>query len=254
MSSQPNINDKFFDSTYKHAWKKTIPPALTLAEVDFIIDVAGLSPGAHVLDLMCGYGRHALELGKRGIKVTAVDNLQDYVDEVNAAAAKENLPVNAVCSNALDFEFEGAYDAVICMGNSFAFFNKDDSTKLLKNIGGCINQDGVFIINSWMIAEVVFKHFQSQSWHYAGEYKCVLDYRYYTNPARIESEQTIIGPEGSVEVLNGVDYIFTIDQLSAMCNDADLSVVSVYGTPRKKKFSLGDVSAYLVIGRVSPRS
>jgi len=249
MSSQPNINDKFFDSTYKHAWKKTIPPALTLAEVDFIIDVAGLSPGAHVLDLMCGYGRHALELGKRGIKVTAVDNLQDYVSEVNAKAAEENLPVKAICSNALDFEFNDMYDAVICMGNSFAFFNQDDSVSLLKKIEAHLQNRGFFIVNSWMVAEIILKHFQGQTWHYAGDYKCVLEYRYLINPSRIESKQTIISPDGTIEMLNGIDYVFTFDQLESMFAQAGLTTIKIYSTPRKKEFVLGDLSSYIVIGR-----
>ena len=67
-----NINDSFFDSSYKYDWKKIIPPGLTEAEVDFIIEVASLHPGDHVLDLMCGYGRHAIELASRDIKVKAL--------------------------------------------------------------------------------------------------------------------------------------------------------------------------------------
>ena len=81
-----NINDSFFDSSYKYAWKKIIPPGLTEAEADFIFDVASLKKGDRLLDLMCGYGRHALEIGSRGVEVTAIDNLDDYVLEINEQA------------------------------------------------------------------------------------------------------------------------------------------------------------------------
>ncbi len=57
MASQPNINNNFFEGSYKEVWRKIIPPGLTEAEVDFIIEVAGLKPKDSVLDLMCGYGR-----------------------------------------------------------------------------------------------------------------------------------------------------------------------------------------------------
>ena len=75
MSSQlTNINDTFFEGIYKEVWRKLIPPGLSEVECDFIRDVAQLQAGDRVVDFMCGYGRHALELARRGFPVTAVDN------------------------------------------------------------------------------------------------------------------------------------------------------------------------------------
>jgi len=45
------------------------------------------------------------------------------------------------------------------MGNSFAFFDRQDAVTILKNISGHLKAGGIFIINSWMIAEVALKHF-----------------------------------------------------------------------------------------------
>ena len=62
-----NINDTFFDGHYKEIWKTLIPDELTVKEVDFMVPHFGLQPGSKVLDLMCGYGRHAIALAKKGI-------------------------------------------------------------------------------------------------------------------------------------------------------------------------------------------
>src|SRR4051812_841821 len=59
QDSTVNINNVFFKGSYKHAWKKIIPPGLTEAEVDFIEEMCGIKNSGHVLDLMCGYGRHS---------------------------------------------------------------------------------------------------------------------------------------------------------------------------------------------------
>ena len=48
-----------------------------------------LQPGSKVLDLMCGYGRHAIALAKKGIEVTAIDNLEEYINEIKDTAEKE---------------------------------------------------------------------------------------------------------------------------------------------------------------------
>ena len=45
----------------------------TLAEVDFLIDVLALAPGAGILDVGCGTGRHSVELARRGYRMTGVD-------------------------------------------------------------------------------------------------------------------------------------------------------------------------------------
>lgn len=249
-NSSTNINNTFFKGAYKHAWKGIIPAGLTEAEVDFIQDVASLYEGAKVLDLMCGYGRHALELGRRGVHVTAIDNLQDYIEEVKEVAKEQNLPVKAVQQDVLHARLGEIYDAAICMGNSFAFFNKEDAIAILKNISNHLKSDGIFIINSWMMAEIAIKYFKEKDWHYAGEYKCMLDYKYLFHPSRIESEQTIIAPDGIVEVVKGVDYIFTLDEMEAMFNEAGLKTKELYSTPRKRKFVMGDGRIYMVAEKI----
>jgi cyclopropane fatty-acyl-phospholipid synthase-like methyltransferase len=246
MPSSPNINNTFFEGSYKHAWKRIIPPGLTEAEVDFIQEVTGLKEGSRALDIMCGYGRHALELGKRSINVTAIDNLEEYVEEIQTKASEQNLPVKVLAADVLNMSLKEVYDAAVCMGNSFAFFDKTDAASIIKNVSSHLKPGGVFIINSWMIAEIAIKHFKEKDWHYAGDYKCLLESKYLFSPSRIETEQTIISPEGTVETVKGIDYIFTLDELEQMLNEGGLTTRDVFSTPRKKRFALGDGRVYLV--------
>ena len=248
-SSTANINNSFFAGLYKHAWKGIIPAGLTEAEVDFIAEITAIKSSGKILDIMSGYGRHTLELGRRGVQVTAVDNLQDYIDEIKIKASEQNLPIDAIQSDVLNIKLNGLYDAAICMGNSFAFFDKHDAVRVLKNISTHLKRGGVLIINSWMIAEIAIKHFKEKDWHYAGEYKCMLEYKYCFFPSRIESEQTIISPDGLIESVKGVDYIFTLDELEQMLNEAGLRTQGLFSTPRKKKFALGDGRIYIVASK-----
>lgn len=87
-------------------------------------DKLGLKPGERVLDLGCGFGRHAFEAARRGARVVALDAGRDEVEGVVAtfvamAEAGEFLPATtnaaAVQGDALALPFEdGAFDRVIC--------------------------------------------------------------------------------------------------------------------------------------------
>lgn len=232
-------------------WRKLIPPGLSEAECSFIEDEADLQKNDNVLDLMCGYGRHALELGRRGYTVTAIDNLQDYITEIKTKAAEENLPVTAFAAGALEARPDGYYKAILCMGNSFAFFQKEEALQLLSKIAAHLAPDGLFFLNTWMIAEIAIRHFREHEWYKIDDYKYLLHYQYLFHPSRIESEHTIITPGQTVEVIRGVDYIFTLDELESLFRQAGLRLKDIYSTPRKRQFRMGDNKAYLVIGKIS---
>lgn len=248
-TSTDNINNSFFNSVYKDVWKKLIPNGLTEAEVDFIMETAGLQPGDKVLDIMCGYGRHSIELGKRGIDVTSIDNLNEYIEEIKANAHEQNLPVRGIKAGILEVELKENYDAIICMGNSFSFFNKEETSQILKKLSLSLQPGGILIINSWMIAEIALKHFKEKDWFQVEEYKYLLDYKFHFQPNRIESEQTIVSADGTVDVLKGIDYIFSLDELESMFLDAGLCTKELYSTPRKRRFVLGDGRIYIVVER-----
>ena len=241
----PNINDNFFDGHYKDIWKTIIPEQLTEKEVDFMLPYFNLKEGSRVLDLMCGYGRHALALARKGITSTAVDNLADYIDEVKSTAAKEKLAVNAVQSDVLSFSTDEKFDLVLCMGNSINFFNADDTLRLLKNISSFLKPGGHLLINSWSIAEIAIRNFKEKAESEVGEVKFSTESQYLFHPARIEAEITII-KDGKTEIKKGIDYIFSINEMETMLKQVGLTLKEVYSIPGRKKFTVGEPRAYMV--------
>jgi SAM-dependent methyltransferase len=87
----------------------------TEQEVDFLVDALGLRPGAEVLDVGCGPGRHAHALARRGIAVLGIDISDRFV-----TLAREQAPPGARFerADARDLRFEGRFDAAVslCQG------------------------------------------------------------------------------------------------------------------------------------------
>ncbi len=87
-------------------------------------DLLGLTDGDKILDLGCGFGRHAFEAARRGANVVALDAGRDEVEGVAATFAAmveageltaPDLHTAAVQGDAMHLPFpDGVFDRVIC--------------------------------------------------------------------------------------------------------------------------------------------
>ena len=87
----------------------------TREEADLIVAALGLQPGSRVLDVGCGVGRHALELARRGLRVTGVDISVGMIEQGRRAAAAAGLEVEWVQADAAEFVPAGPYDGAYCL-------------------------------------------------------------------------------------------------------------------------------------------
>lgn len=245
-----NINDIYFDGHYKDIWRAIIPAELTVKEIDFMLSFFNLGAESKVLDLMCGYGRHALALGRKGIAVTAIDNLATYIDEIKEIAEKEQLPIQAFQESVIQFNSEDKFDLALCMGNSLNFFNAEDANQLLNNIYSLLKPGGHLLINTWSLAEIAIKSFTPKSWTNVGDLKFLTSSEYLFHPTRIEFQSTILSPDGALEEKKGIDYVFSVAEVEAILNKTGFNLKEIYSIPGKKKFTLGEPRAYIVAQKI----
>jgi len=87
----------------------------TIAEVDFLIEALGLSPGASVLDVGCGTGRHAIELARRGYRVSGVDISAGMLEQAKKEAEAAGVEVQWRQEDVTSFAVNEPFDAAICL-------------------------------------------------------------------------------------------------------------------------------------------
>lgn len=87
----------------------------TAKEIDFLLALFPISPGARFLDIGCGTGRHSIELAKRGYQVTGLDISAGMLKVAREKAKEAGVEVNWVQADALDFKFEESFDAALCV-------------------------------------------------------------------------------------------------------------------------------------------
>jgi SAM-dependent methyltransferase len=134
-------------------------------EVEGIIALLGIEPGAHVLDLCCGVGRHSLEMARLGYRVTGVDRTREYLDLARQKAADEGLEVEFLEGDMRTFRRPGAFDAIVNLFTSFSFFeDPNEDKKVVVNVQQSLRPGGMFLIDL-MGKENIARIFLQHDWH-----------------------------------------------------------------------------------------
>jgi len=87
----------------------------TAREIEFMLDILNLSPGASILDVGCGTGRHAVELARKGFAVTGIDLSSGMVTQARDKARVAKVEIEWVQADASTFSLDKRFDAVICI-------------------------------------------------------------------------------------------------------------------------------------------
>ena len=87
----------------------------TTGEVDFIEREIGPKKPAHILDIGCGTGRHAIELARRGHRVTGIDLSVDQLGRAREKAREADVAVEFIEQDARNFRFDQRFDAAIML-------------------------------------------------------------------------------------------------------------------------------------------
>jgi SAM-dependent methyltransferase len=136
-------------------------------EVEQALALLDVAPGAAVLDLCCGIGRHSIELARRGFRVTGVDRTRVYLDEARERAAAEGLDIEFVEEDARVFRREAAFDAAINMFTSFGYFeDQADDRRVLQNVRSSLRQGAPLLMDT-LGKERLARIFTPRSWEEA---------------------------------------------------------------------------------------
>jgi len=164
MTSQPwHESDKFWAAVASRLFPSERLEAAE-SDVDAILKLADADPGAEVLDMACGVGRHCLALARRGFHVTAVDRTECYLRQAQEAAVAENLQVEWVRSDMRRFRREDAFDVALSMFTSFGYFEDPADDRLVaQNFLASLRPGGVLIMEI-MGKEVLARIFRPRDW------------------------------------------------------------------------------------------
>jgi SAM-dependent methyltransferase len=141
---------EFFDS-FAPQYMNEIFTTDSVREAAFLVELLDLPPGASILDIGCGTGRHAVELAKAGFAVTGVDLSSGMLREARAAAERVGVQLELVQADATSFDLGREFDAAVCLcEGSFGLLGSDDAFEhdaaILRRALAALRPGGSFVL------------------------------------------------------------------------------------------------------------
>lgn len=212
----------------------------TIGEVDFIEEEINFDKTKKILDIGCGTGRHAIELAKRGCKVTGIDLSESQLQRATEKAKEAGVDVRFIQSDARETNFKHEFDLVImiCEG-AFPLMETDEMNfKILENAANALKSGGKIIFTT---LNALFPLYHS-----------VKDFINSNSPEGTSSENTfdlltfrdsstyeVTDDDGKKKVLHCNERYYTPSEITWLLSSLNFSQVNIFGA-KLGKFSRED--------------
>lgn len=193
-------------------------------EIDGLRQLLGPSDQQRILDLGCGYGRHAIPLAEQGYQVVGCDLSAGLLK--HASDRNGRLPWLRGDMHALPFD--GCFDAVLSLFTAVGYFEEEaDNFQVFREISDALLPDGRFI-GQMVNRDYLIRRFTPQEIHHR-DGLIILEERTF-NPIdnRVRTQTTVI--EGAEHRrYESVIRVYTVTELDMLLAAVGLSICEIYG-------------------------
>ncbi|HEX6080976.1 MAG TPA: methyltransferase domain-containing protein [Methylomirabilota bacterium] len=248
MSRRREWFHDFFDASYVAQLREEKPPAQSRREVDFVLKALAPARGARILDVPCGYGRHASALARRGFRVVGVDLSRAMIAEARRRFA-EGPRLVFVRRDMRRLRFRAEFDAVVNLYTSFGYFTPAENRAALRRLARALRPGGRLLIDHRDPAYDAM--LPRRPWYRAGRRRFLLeDRRFDRRTGMNESTQLVVVPgRRAVRLRRFRLQEFTLGQWRGMLRRAGLTFERAYGGYDGRRYRRGATGRLIVVAR-----
>jgi SAM-dependent methyltransferase len=246
---RPKRSKPWFEEVFDEDYLRTLPfmsADQTLREVEFIESSLAVKPGAQVLDIGCGYGRHAIELVQRGLDVTGLDLSLPLLLRAADEAQRRAMSVNFVHADMREIAFEKQFDGAYCMLTSFGYFDEDTNLRVAEGIARSLKPGGRFLLDI-VNRDYVVSDLPSRVW-WEGNGCVVLeevDFNFHTS--RVLTHRSIVFEDGRQLEQEISVRAYSLHEIGRLLRQAGFRVLDISGSLATRGHFFGVTSRHLLI-------
>lgn len=241
----------WWQELFDAAWLELTPPRpqrAIEAEAALFARALQLKAGSRVLDVACGQGLHAIELAKLGCDVVGYDLSPDMV-----AAAERNARAAGVDATFLVDDMrapehlEGEFDAVMCVGTSFGYFDDGANVEALARMRAALkDQRGPLLIHGLNRDHAAARLPERCLWRMGED---IISEEADFNPitSRMTVHKQVVYSDGEVRDWNISIRLYAAHELRNLMRALEAGATRIAGPPRYYGRYLGPMCRELLV-------
>jgi SAM-dependent methyltransferase len=241
--------DAYFDELYLRLFGTTSTSDRTAQEVAGIMALLDLRPGARILDLCCGQGRHAVLLARAGYQVTGLDRSSYLLGQAQQAAVEGGVQVGWVRGDMRRLPWQERFDVCINLFTAFGYFDEEaENEQVLSQVCQALKPGGVFLLDL-SNRDYYLLRMWPYSWR-RHDQAIILEETSF-DPATCRFTMSFTWVEGGkMENLTHSVRHYTAPELAGMLRRAGLSPIAMYGDFDGSRFELSSRRMIMVARKV----
>lgn len=245
MRQSENWWYEFFD-TFRPVFG-VVDAKTTRAEARYLIRKLKLGPRKSFLDLACGIGRLSIPVARSGTKVTGVDIMSSFLEELDRKDKRGKLKIETIQSDMRRINFRNRFDSAANMWTSFGYFEKESDNQLvLRKVYRSLKPGGRFLLHT-INRDWIIKNFAPTAWFRVGATRVLEERSFDFSTSISRSVWTFIrdGEEKSHQV---AIRMYSFHELIAMLEKAGFREVQGFGSTKDEPVSSQSRMMY-ILGR-----
>jgi SAM-dependent methyltransferase len=240
---------QWFEEIFDDDYLRTLPyltARQTEREAQFIVDSLGMPAGGAVLDLGCGYGRHAMELAGKGYKVTGLDLSLPLLIRAADTARRASLNINFIHGDMREMTFENEFDGACAWFTSFGYFDDDTNRKVAANLARAVKPGGKVLLDV-INRDYLTRDLPTRVW-WQGEGCVVLeevDFNYFSS--RLQVQRSIIFEDGRQVEQDISIRAYSLHEIGKVLHHSGFRVTEVSGGLSLRGKFFGAQSRQLIV-------
>jgi ubiquinone/menaquinone biosynthesis C-methylase UbiE len=222
--------DAFFSDFYLRIHAGGEPPDEARTQALAAAQLSGCPPGGELLDVACGFGRHAVPLAEAGFRVTGVDRSAALLEEARRRTGADAGWPRLVQADYRELPFaDASFDAALNLYTSLGYLGDEGDTNVLREVARVLRPGAKLVIET-MHRDLLVRMFTPTGWQLLGAGRLLLEQRTFDPAGGVtQTTQTLIDKDGRRDSRTFEARVYTATELVHMLQAAGFAKTTTYG-------------------------
>lgn len=249
-TTQKKQSEAWFQKIFNEEYLRTLPKDIhrqTKREVDFLERSLRINEDMRLLDLACGFGRHSIELTRRGFEVAGLDLSMPLLKKALNEAKKQSLSIKFIHGDMRDLNFDSIFDGCFLWQTSFGYFEDRVNLQVLRGINRALKPGGRLVIDV-INRDHIARDMPHRIWWEGVDCVFLEEVELDHNTSILHTKRSYIYEDGTPPLeQNSYIRLYSLHELRQLFNAAGFEPQEVSGELHHRGRYLGPASSRIIL-------